>query len=114
MLAGRTKNAKKAFGDIRRDYGLWYMKQNSCMYNIVVERYPKLDKEESYIFVGSHVCPEDIETMLNARRTADLWPIPGIFLNISISFESEFEYSIDYISFFANGTLFAQNVLPFK
>lgn len=33
--------------------------------NIVVERYPKLDKEESYIFVGSHVCPEDIEIMLN-------------------------------------------------
>ena len=33
--------------------------------NIVVERYPKLDKEESYIFVGSHICPEDIETMLN-------------------------------------------------
>ena len=33
--------------------------------NSVVERYPKLDKEESYIFVGSHVCPEDIETMLN-------------------------------------------------
>ena len=33
--------------------------------NIVVERYPKLDKEENYIFVGSHVCPEDIETMLN-------------------------------------------------
>ena len=33
--------------------------------NIVVERYPKLDKEESYIFVGSHVYPEDIETMLN-------------------------------------------------
>lgn len=33
--------------------------------NIVVERYPKLDKDESYIFVGSHVCLEDIETMLN-------------------------------------------------
>ena len=33
--------------------------------NIVVERYPKLDKDESYIFVGSHVFPEDIETMLN-------------------------------------------------
>ena len=30
-----------------------------------MERYPKLDKDESYIFVGSHVCPEDIETMLN-------------------------------------------------
>ena len=24
-----------------------------------------MDKDESYIFVGSHVCPEDIETMLN-------------------------------------------------
>ena len=33
--------------------------------NIVVERYPNLDKDESYIFVGTHVCPEDIETMLN-------------------------------------------------
>ena len=33
--------------------------------NIIVERYPKLKKGESYIFVGSHVCPEDIETMLN-------------------------------------------------
>ena len=33
--------------------------------NIVVERYPKLEDGESYIFVGSHVCPEDIETMLN-------------------------------------------------
>lgn len=33
--------------------------------NIIVERYPKLEKGESYIFVGSHVCPEDIETMLN-------------------------------------------------
>lgn len=33
--------------------------------NIIVERYPKLEEGESYIFVGSHVCPEDIETMLN-------------------------------------------------
>lgn len=33
--------------------------------NIIVERYPKLEERESYIFVGSHVCPEDIETMLN-------------------------------------------------
>ena len=39
------------------------MKKNAN--NIVVERYPKLDKDESYIFVGTHVCPEDIETMLN-------------------------------------------------
>lgn len=31
---------------------------------IVVERYPKLDDDESYIFVGNHSCPEDIETML--------------------------------------------------
>lgn len=33
--------------------------------NIVLERYPVLEKEESYIFVGNHTCPEDIETMLN-------------------------------------------------
>lgn len=33
--------------------------------NIVLERYPQLNKDESYIFVGNHTCPEDIETMLN-------------------------------------------------
>lgn len=33
--------------------------------NIVLERYPKLDNDESYIFVGNHTCPEDIETILN-------------------------------------------------
>lgn len=33
--------------------------------NIVLERYPKLDKDESYIFVCNHTCPEDIETVLN-------------------------------------------------
>ncbi len=33
--------------------------------NVVVERYPQLKKDESYIFVGNHTCPEDIETMLN-------------------------------------------------
>ena len=33
--------------------------------NIVLERYPALDKNESYIFVWNHTCPEDIETMLN-------------------------------------------------
>ena len=33
--------------------------------NIIVERYPTLDREESYIFVGNHTCPEDIETMLS-------------------------------------------------
>lgn len=33
--------------------------------NIVLERYPHLEKDESYIFVGNHTCPEDIETMLN-------------------------------------------------
>lgn len=33
--------------------------------NIVIERYPKLDEDEGYIFVGNHVCPEDAETMLN-------------------------------------------------
>ena len=33
--------------------------------NIVLERYPELERGESYIFVGNHTCPEDIETMLN-------------------------------------------------
>lgn len=33
--------------------------------NIVLERYPYLEQEESYIFVGNHTCPEDIEIMLN-------------------------------------------------
>lgn len=33
--------------------------------NIVLERYPHLVPQESYIFVGNHSCPEDIETMLN-------------------------------------------------
>lgn len=33
--------------------------------NIIVERYPKLVKNESYIFVCNHTCPEDIETVLN-------------------------------------------------
>lgn len=33
--------------------------------NIILERYPHLVPGESYIFVGNHSCPEDIETMLN-------------------------------------------------
>lgn len=33
--------------------------------NIIVERYPKLNDEEPYIFVCNHTCPEDIETVLN-------------------------------------------------
>ena len=33
--------------------------------NVIVERYPQLKKDESYIFVGNHTCPEDIEIMLN-------------------------------------------------
>jgi len=33
--------------------------------NIVVERYPELNKDEPYIFVCNHTCPEDIETVLN-------------------------------------------------
>lgn len=33
--------------------------------NIIVERYPKLEKDEPYIFVCNHTCPEDIATVLN-------------------------------------------------
>ncbi len=32
--------------------------------NIILERYPKLNKDEPYIFVCNHTCPEDIETVL--------------------------------------------------
>lgn len=34
-------------------------------HNIIVERYPKLNQNEPYIFVCNHTCPEDIETVLN-------------------------------------------------
>lgn len=34
-------------------------------HNIIVERYPELEKDEPYIFVCNHTCPEDIETALN-------------------------------------------------
>lgn len=34
-------------------------------HNVIVERYPKLNKGEPYIFVFNHSCPEDIETILN-------------------------------------------------
>ena len=34
-------------------------------HNIIIERYPKLNKGEPYIFVFNHSCPEDIETILN-------------------------------------------------
>ena len=33
--------------------------------NIVLERYPNLDKGMPYIFICNHTCPEDIETVLN-------------------------------------------------
>lgn len=33
--------------------------------NIVLERYPELDKKKAYIFATNHTCPEDIETILN-------------------------------------------------
>lgn len=46
----------------RENYAL---SQHRNVKNIVVERYPKLEKDESYIFVGNHTCPEDIEIMLN-------------------------------------------------
>ena len=34
-------------------------------HNIIVERYPKLEPGEPYIFICNHTCPEDIETVLN-------------------------------------------------
>lgn len=47
---------------LRENYSLSTKKNAN---NIVLERYPQLEKDESYIFVGNHTCPEDIEIMLN-------------------------------------------------
>lgn len=38
---------------------------NSKKNNIIIERYPELNKDEPYIFICNHTCPEDIETALN-------------------------------------------------
>ena len=61
--------------------------------NIVVERYPKLDKDESYIFVGTHVCPEDIETMLTKS------PPPRLREDFLRSFSKRCRHSLPYIFF---------------
>ena len=45
--------------------GNYFLSASKRANNIVLERYPQLNKDESYIFVGNHTCPEDIETMLN-------------------------------------------------
>lgn len=54
------------FSTLNTDYvapGAYNPKKNKN--NIIVERYPELNKDEPYIFVCNHTCPEDIETVLN-------------------------------------------------
>lgn len=54
------------FGTLNTDYvasETYNLKKNKN--NIIVERYPELNKDEPYIFVCNHTCPEDIETVLN-------------------------------------------------
>lgn len=54
------------FGALNTDYvasETYNLKKNKN--NIIVERYPELNKDEPYIFVCNHTCPEDIETVLN-------------------------------------------------
>lgn len=54
------------FGTLNTDYvapEIYNPKKNKN--NIIVERYPELNKDEPYIFVCNHTCPEDIETVLN-------------------------------------------------
>lgn len=54
------------YNEIDRDYiSLESYNLKKGKNNIILERYPKLMENESYIFVCNHTCPEDIETVLN-------------------------------------------------
>lgn len=63
---GESKSDEEYLKTLQRDYipaTNYDIKDNKN--NIIVERYPKLNEDEPYIFVGNHTCPEDIETILN-------------------------------------------------
>ncbi len=44
---------------------LYPLSKKKNVVNIVLERYPALNRNESYIFVGNHTVPEDIELILS-------------------------------------------------
>ena len=78
------------FGTLNTDYvapEIYNPKKNKN--NIIVERYPELNKDEPYIFVCNHTCPEDIETVLNILditcSVVSLLKYSGIFLNVSFN-----------------------------
>lgn len=59
---------EKYFSDLKMELiprSCYPLSQKKNANNIVLERYPTLQRDEGYIFVGNHSCPEDIETMLN-------------------------------------------------
>ena len=64
------KGQGKSNNEYFRSYSTEYVEPSlypldSKKNNIIVERYPELDENESYIFIGNHSCPEDIDTMIN-------------------------------------------------
>lgn len=65
--AGKGLSDDEYFTKLNMDYipphSNYHIKDNKN--NIVLERYPELNKDEPYIFVCNHTCPEDIETVLN-------------------------------------------------
>lgn len=63
---GTGKSDEEYFSSLSSEYipsEKYDIKENKN--NIIVERYPKLNPDEPYIFVCNHTCPEDIETVLN-------------------------------------------------
>lgn len=44
---------------------LYPLSEKKNVINVVLERYPALNRNESYIFVGNHTAPEDIELILS-------------------------------------------------
>lgn len=66
MNQGKNLSDDEYFESLKDDYidiSEYNLKEKK--HNIIVERYPELEKDEPYIFVCNHTCPEDIETALN-------------------------------------------------
>lgn len=66
MNQGKNLSDDEYFESLKDEYidiSEYNLKEKN--HNIIVERYPELEKDEPYIFVCNHTCPEDIETALN-------------------------------------------------
>ncbi len=66
MNQGKNLSDDEYFESLKDEYiDISEYKLKEKKHNIIVERYPELEKDEPYIFVCNHTCPEDIETALN-------------------------------------------------